>query len=139
MESTATFHHIGFVVASIDNSVQGLRQSLEADWDGKIFHDPNQVVKVTFLRGRQPDSPVVELVEPAGENSPVEPFLKRGGGLHHLCYEVDDLEMQLQLSRTQGGIMVRPPMPAVAFDGRHIAWVYTKNRLLVEYLERNRK
>ena len=139
MESSATFHHIGFVVASIDNSVQGFRQTLEADWDGKIFHDPNQVVKVTFLRGKQPGSPVVELVQPAGENSPVEPFLKRGGGLHHLCYEVDDLEAQLQVSRMQRGIMVRPPLPAVAFDGRRIAWVYTRNKLLVEYLERHKK
>lgn len=135
----ATFHHIGFVVASIENSVEGFRETLDADWDGQIFHDPNQAVKVTFLRGRQAGTPCLELVQPAGENSPVEPFLKRGGGLHHLCYEVDDLEAQLQLSRTQRGIMVRPPLPAVAFDGRRIAWVYTKNKLLVEYLERHKK
>ena len=135
----STFHHIGFVVASIDDAVQGFRQTLEADWDGKIFHDPNQVVKVTFLRGKPQGSPMVELVQPAGENSPVEPFLKRGGGLHHLCYEVDDLEVQLQLSRRQGSIMVRPPLPAVAFEGRRIAWVYTKHKLLVGFLERHKK
>jgi methylmalonyl-CoA/ethylmalonyl-CoA epimerase len=81
----------------------------------------------------------VELVEPAGEQSPVIPFLKHGGGLHHLCYEIDDLEGQLRLSREQQGIVVRPPLPAVAFQGRRIAWIYTKNKLLVEYLERQRK
>lgn len=138
-EALSTFHHIGFVVASIENSVNGFLQTLQAEWDGKIFHDPNQVVNVTFLQGKDAGSPVLELVEPAGEKSPVQPFLKRGGGLHHLCYEVDDLEAQLQLSRTQGGITVRPPLPAVAFDGRRIAWVYTKNKLLVEYLERCKK
>jgi methylmalonyl-CoA/ethylmalonyl-CoA epimerase len=78
-------------------------------------------------------------VEPAGEKSPVIPFLKRGGGLHHLCYEIDDLEEQLRLSRTQGGLVTRPPLPAVAFNGRRIAWVYTKQKLLVEYLERHSK
>jgi methylmalonyl-CoA/ethylmalonyl-CoA epimerase len=137
--SVGTFHHIGFVVASIENSVQGCLESLQADWDEKIFHDPNQIVNVTFLRGKQAADPVVELVEPAGEKSPVIPFLKRGGGLHHLCYEVDDLEHQLQLSRAQGGIMVRAPLPAVAFDGRRIAWVYTRQKLLLEYLERQKK
>jgi len=72
-------------------------------------------------------------------SSPVIPFLKRGGGLHHLCYEIDGLEDQLVLSRAQGGLVVRPPLPAVAFGGRRIAWVYTKNRLLLEYLERQRR
>jgi|SRR2546423_9013649 methylmalonyl-CoA/ethylmalonyl-CoA epimerase len=139
ISSAATFHHIGFVVSSIDNSVQGFVQTLQSEWDGKIFHDPNQVVRVTFLHAKQPASPVVELVEPAGENSPVIPFLKRGGGLHHLCYEIDDLEEQLRLSRSQGGLVVRPPMPAVAFEGRRIAWVYTKSKLLLEYLERHKK
>lgn len=137
--SFLTFHHVGFVVASIEASVQGFIRALDAEWDGKIFHDPNQVVKVTFLQSKQFGNPVLELVEPAGENSPVIPFLKRGGGLHHLCYEVKDLEQQLQLSRAERGIVVRPPLPAVAFGGRRIAWVYTKNKLLLEYLEHDRK
>jgi methylmalonyl-CoA/ethylmalonyl-CoA epimerase len=133
------FHHIGFVVASIQSSVEGFLVSLDAEWDEKIFHDPNQEVRVAFLQSKYPGTPVVELIEPAGENSPVVPFLKRGGGLHHVCYEVDDLEEQLRLSRTQRGIVVRNPMPAVAFEGRRIAWVYTKNKLLIEYLERGKK
>ncbi len=131
-----TFHHIGFVVASIQASVQGFLDSLSAEWDGTIFHDPNQVVRVTFLRGKHASDPLFELIEPAGEKSPVIPFLKRGGGLHHLCYEIDNLEEQLALSRAQGGLVVRPPLPAVAFEGRRIAWVYTKNKLLLEFLER---
>ena len=133
------FHHLGFVVASIRTSVPGFMESLQAEWDGLIFHDPNQAVRVTFLRGKHPASPVLELVEPAGENSPVIPFLKRGGGLHHLCYEIDNLEDQLALSRAQGGLVVKTPLPAVAFEGRRIAWVYTKNKLLLEYLERQRR
>ena len=134
--AAGTFHHIGFVVASIQASVQGFLDSLHAEWDGTIFHDPNQDVRVTFLRGKGPANPVLELVEPAGAKSPVIPFLKRGGGLHHLCYEIENLEKQLALSRSQGGLVVRPPLPAVAFKGRRIAWVYTRNKLLLEFLER---
>ncbi len=130
-----TFHHVGFVVASIQDSVQSFAASLEAIWDGEIIHDPNQVVRVTFLRGKHAADPLVELVEPAGEKSPVLSFLQRGGGLHHICYQVDNLEEQLRRSRAAAGLITRPPLPAVAFGGRRIAWVYTKNKLLIEYLE----
>lgn len=130
-----TFHHVGFVVASIQDSAPSFAASLQATWDGEIIHDPNQVVRVTFLRGKHSADPLVELVEPAGEKSPVLSFLQRGGGLHHLCYQVDNLEEQLRRSRAAGGLITRAPLPAVAFGGRRIAWVYTKNRLLIEYLE----
>jgi methylmalonyl-CoA/ethylmalonyl-CoA epimerase len=131
-----TFHHVGFVVASISDSVQGFIDVLRAEWDGVIFHDPNQIVRVTFLRGKDAGSPRLELVEPAADNSPVIPFLKKGGGLHHLCYEVENLEQQLAFCRSKGSLIARQPLPAVAFGGRRIAWVYTKNKLLLEYLER---
>jgi methylmalonyl-CoA/ethylmalonyl-CoA epimerase len=74
------------------------------------------------------------LLEPASEASPVTDFLKKGGGLHHLCYEVESLDKQLEFSQTIGAMIVGPPLPAVAFAGRRIAWVYTKGRLLLEFL-----
>jgi methylmalonyl-CoA/ethylmalonyl-CoA epimerase len=131
------FHHVGFVVASIEPSVESFAQSLAAEWDGHIIHDPNQGVRVTFLRTPHAADPLFELVEPAGENAPVQTFLKRGGGLHHICYEVENLDQALTRMRTLGGLITRPPLPAVAFRGRRIAWVYTKNKLLIEYLERS--
>jgi len=131
-----TFHHVGFVVASIRDSVEGFQESLEAEWDRSIVHDPQQMVRVTFLRGRNPADPLFELIEPAADKSPVVALAKRGGGLHHLCYLVDSLEEQLKRSRTRGALIVSHPRPAAAFDGRRIAWIYTRNRLLLEYLER---
>jgi len=130
-----SFHHVGFVVKSIQDSAESFAKSLNASWDGEIIHDPNQVVRVSFLQSQRPADPLIELIEPAGEKSPVLGFLERGGGLHHLCYQVNDLEEQLRVSRSAGGIITRPPLPAVAFGGRRIAWVYTKNKLLIEYLE----
>jgi len=131
-----TFHHVGFVVASIQEIVQSFVQSLDAEWDGRIIHDPNQAVRVTFLRGKNPADPLFELVESAGEKSPVLSFAQKGGGLHHVCYVVDSLDVRLTQCRSQGMIVVRPPLPAAAFGGRRIAWVYTRDKLLVEYLER---
>ena len=121
-----TLHHVGFVVASIKQSIPGFEASLDAKWDGEITHDPNQIVRVAFLRSECAADPLIELVEPAGEKSPVLSFLKRGGGLHHLCYQVDQLEDQLRKSRANGGIVVRSPLPAAAFGGRRIAWVYLR-------------
>jgi len=131
-----TLHHIGFVVASIAESAERFVRSLNASWDGRVIHDPVQTVRVTFLEQNTPSEPLLELVEPAGETSRVNSFLKRGGGLHHLCYEVDSLAVQLAESRSSGGLIVQKPVPAVAFAGRRIAWVYTSDKLLVEYLER---
>jgi methylmalonyl-CoA/ethylmalonyl-CoA epimerase len=133
-----TLHHVGYVVASIPDIAERFAKSVHAEWDGRIVHDPLQGVHVTFLANRAfPEAALVELVAPAGENSPVTSFLKKGGGLHHFCFEVDELAEQLEEARRQGAIVVRKPLPAVAFNNRRIGWVYTAEKLLIEYLERS--
>ncbi len=135
-ERPASFHHVGYVVASIAAVAKSLATSLGADWDENIIHDPLQEAHVTFMRCGGPDAPAMELVEPAGDSSHLHKFVAKGGGLHHVCYEVDSLERQLEHSRAAGCLVVKNPLPAVAFGGRRIAWVYTRQKLLVEYLER---
>ena len=129
-------HHVGYVVASIQQSAEAFIRSLGASWDGNIIFDPLQKVRVTFFAGRSAADPLIELVEPAEPASPVTRFLERGGGLHHLCYEMDDLEAHLAFSKAAGNILIRPPVPAVAFGGRRIAWAMTRMKLLLEFLER---
>jgi methylmalonyl-CoA/ethylmalonyl-CoA epimerase len=131
-----TLHHIGFVVSSIRDEIEGFTSSVGATWNGEIFDDPLQQVRVTFLQPASANEAAIELIEPTLDNSPVSRFLERGGGLHHLCYEVDDLEDALKLARARGSLVVKQPLPAVAFRGRRIAWVVTRNRLVIEYLER---
>ena len=132
----ASFHHVGFAVASIEKLAPGFVRSLGAHWNGEIIHDPSQEARVAFLYCGDQGNPAVELVEPAGETSPLHKFLNRGGGLHHICYEVGSLDAQLRESRAGKCLVVKNPLPAVAFGGRRIAWVYTPEKLLVEYLER---
>jgi methylmalonyl-CoA/ethylmalonyl-CoA epimerase len=128
-------HHVGFVVANIETAMPGFLRSLAAEWDGHVFHDPLQKVRVAFLATRAQD-PLIELVEPAGDDSPVSRFLQeRGGGLHHVCYEVAHLEEELIAFRSRGASIAKRPLPAVAFGGRRIAWVITSEKLLVELLE----
>jgi methylmalonyl-CoA/ethylmalonyl-CoA epimerase len=134
---TGVLHHLGFVVASIATVVEAFALSISARWDGEIIHDPIQRVRVTFLTPTDSRNPVFELVEPAGDASPVSNFLKKGGGLHHVCYEIDDLESGLRAAQGIGLAIVSGPAPAVAFNGRRIAWICSRSRLLVELLERN--
>jgi methylmalonyl-CoA/ethylmalonyl-CoA epimerase len=131
-------HHMGFVVRSIDNEIDNFLKSFAATWDGRVFNDPIQKVKIAFLRSSAAADAQLELVEPADENSPVLQFLQKGGGLHHLCYEVPDLEQHLKEMRSHHAVIVKKPQPAVAFDGRRIAWVMTAQKVLLEFLEYSR-
>ena len=138
MAAPLRLHHVGFVVANIEQAMPGFLRSLAARWDEQVFHDPLQKVKVAFLTTR-PEDPQIELVQPAGRDSPVSRFLEQGGGLHHVCYEVADLEQELSEFRSRGAVIAKRPKPAVAFGGRRIAWVITAEKLLVELLERTLK
>jgi methylmalonyl-CoA/ethylmalonyl-CoA epimerase len=129
------FHHVGYVVKNIEVEVSGFVRALGAVWDENVIHDPLQGAKVTFLRTPGPGDAQVELVEPTGDDSPVRKFLQKGGGLHHLCYEVMDLAEHLKFVRAAGCIVVRAPLPAAAFEGRLIAWAWTREKLLLEFLE----
>jgi methylmalonyl-CoA/ethylmalonyl-CoA epimerase len=130
----AKLHHIGFAVRSISRTAEGFAASIGASWNGEVIHDPLQQVRVTFM-SRDVSGPLIELVEPAEVKSPISKFVSSGGGLHHFCYEVNSLDDELRLARSVGGLIVKRPLPAVAFGGRQIAWVFTRQKLLLEYLE----
>jgi len=127
---------LGFAVASIATVAEQFAASMSARWSGEIIHDPLQRVRVAFFYPADPRNPVFELVEPASDTSPVSNFLKKRVGLHHVCYETDDLESRLQAARAVGAVVVGEPTPAVAFGGRRIAWICCKGFLLLEFLER---
>ena len=128
-------HHVGFVVPDIREKIQEFARSLGATWDARLFDDPIQKVTVGFLQTPLPSDAQIELIQPAGQDSPVFNFLKKGGGLHHLCYEVGDLAAHLRRVRAEGALLLKPPVPAVAFGNRRIAWVSTRQKLLIEFLE----
>lgn len=129
-------HHTGFVVPSIEAVAESFRRALGGCSLSQTWLDPLQRVRVAFIYPSHPDDLSVELVEPAGPGSPVDNFLAHGGGLHHLCYEVENLDEAVRSASTRGLFMILRPRPAAAFGGRRIAWFLTRDKLLIEYLER---
>jgi methylmalonyl-CoA/ethylmalonyl-CoA epimerase len=128
-------HHIGYVVSDIAAVIESFVHSLAANWDGRIYEDPIQNAKVTFVVVRPGDA-LVELVQPATETSPVFRFLhEKGGGFHHVCYEVAAVETAMAELKLRGARTVKRPKAAVAFQGRRIAWMLTAANFLIEVLE----
>jgi methylmalonyl-CoA/ethylmalonyl-CoA epimerase len=130
---TIKFHHVGVAVRSI--AAEGTRycETLGIEPAGAVVADPIQRVSVAFARVGL--DAAVEFVEPLGGESPIDRILRQGGGLYHVCYEVEDLDAQLSSVRQRGALLVSGPVPAVAFDGRRIAFVLLRGRHLVELLE----
>ena len=115
-------HHIGIVVKNIQESLGEVTKYLDFESITIPSFITLQKVNVCFLKT---NTIYIELIEPAVENSPVSDFVKDGGGFHHLCFEVDDIN---QL-RDRGGIVLSPPVPTtgwekLGFENRLASFVY---------------
>lgn len=126
-------HHLGIAVSSIAKHAEQYRQALGINLTSEIIEDEIQRVRVAFAQVGE--NTFIEFVEPLGDDSPITRLLQRGGGLYHVCYLVSDLETSVEQVRQAGGRLISGPSPARAFGGRHIAWVYTPDRSLVELLQ----
>jgi methylmalonyl-CoA/ethylmalonyl-CoA epimerase len=100
--------------------------------------DPRQRVTVCFAEMR--GGTTIELVEPLGENSPVDAIIGSSrGGVYHLCFEADDLDAELARFRAKRCVPLGKPVPAVAFGGRRIVFLLTPERDLIEIVEAPRR
>ncbi len=113
-------HHVAIVVASIDEARKTYIDLLGFE-AGDVEHVADQDVDVLVcFAGKQR----VELVQPASPESPVSKFLaKRGGGLHHLAYRVDDLEDALA-RLAAAGVRLIDTAPRPGAHGTRIAFVH---------------
>jgi len=128
-------NHIGIVVKDIEKSVRYYGDFFGFKKVSDIFYDENQKVNVVFLKSECKDY-VFELIEPVGKDSPVNNSLKKGGGLNHICYEVKDIKKTIEELKEKGGRLISGPSYANAFEGKKIAFFYTKNREVIELVEK---
>lgn len=128
--------HVGMAVPALAPTSELLEKLLGYRVVSGPFDDPIQRVRVSFLTAGKADFAEVELIAPLGEDSPVRGLLGKGGASgYHLCFETTDLDGALAHARAHGCMLVSGPVPAVAFAGRRIAWLYTPTRQLFELVE----
>ena len=96
-------HHIGIVVESIQKSLGELTNYLDFESTTMPSLVGSQKVNICFLKT---NNVFLELIEPAEENSPISNFIKKGGGFHHLCFEVDDIHLELEKMKKNGAHIV---------------------------------
>jgi methylmalonyl-CoA/ethylmalonyl-CoA epimerase len=126
-------HHVGIVVESLAAHGQAYGTFLGLTADSPIYHDPIQKVRIQFWKDAGGN--LLELIEPASPDSPVSGVLKKGGGLNHLCYEVENFDEQVRLALERGAIPAGEMAPAIAFSGRRVAFLFFPKMNLVEFVE----
>ena len=126
------FHHIGVAVKEIDATASVYEQGGYKRSSSII--DPVQNVNICWLT--KEGMPIVELLAPVDELSPVNKTLEKNGvAPYHTCYVVESIEDALAELRKQKYIMVSKPAKAVAFSGSRVCFFYNKNVGLIELVE----
>jgi methylmalonyl-CoA/ethylmalonyl-CoA epimerase len=138
-------HHIGLVVPKILDFAEVLR-ALGMNKMTEPEPDPIQNVTAIFVTAGEEQGAYIELLEPGDDSSPITNFLKeRGCGLHHLCFEVDDIERIGDELVRKGFRMVCPPVECVGYDksfGRQcthaskISFFLLPSKILIELLQK---
>lgn len=128
-------HHIGVVVRDVLKSAEAYESLFGLRVVMGPKEDPIQRVNAIFLDLGCGEGVTLELLEPTREDSPISGFLRKGGGLHHLCFEVEDIEGTVAKMRDKGLRVVCEPVPACGFGGRRIAFVFPVEGILVEFVE----
>jgi len=112
------FHHIGIVVPNIQKSLKEITKFIEFDTIEVPMLIDSQKVNVCFLKLGEVN---LELIEPTEDDSPVSNFVGKGGGFHHLCFEVKDINSTIEKFVKNGARLVVKPVKG--FEGRLIAFL----------------
>jgi methylmalonyl-CoA/ethylmalonyl-CoA epimerase len=128
-------HHVGVVAAEIETARAFYVDVLQYQERTPVIHDPVQTAFVQFLMIPGADH-YLELVMPDSETSKLQEAVRKGKTLNHLCYSCENIAAMVSLMKESGCFVIRTPVPAVAFDGRLIAWLMAPGGLLIEVVER---
>lgn len=128
--------HLGIAVKSISDSLAFYRDGLGLELSSSETVE-DQGVRVALLPAGESR---IELLEPVSGETPVGRFIaKRGEGLHHICYEVEDLESKLNELRSRG-VRLLEGYPRRGAEGKLVAFLHpaSSHGVLVELVEKAR-
>jgi len=125
-------NHIAIAVPDLEAAAKTYSQTLGAEVKAPQ-DEPDHGVTVVFV---ELPNTKVELLHPLGENSPIQGFLDKNpsGGIHHICYEVDDIIAARDKLKEEGARVLGSGEPKIGAHGKPVLFLHPKdfNGALVE-------
>lgn len=126
--------HLGIATKEIQEALKFWQDALGLEQvHTEVVED--QKVRVAMLPIGETN---IELLEPTSEDSPISKFLeKRGGGIHHIAIEVEDIEKSLEKLKSEGMRLI-DETPRVGAEGCLVAFIHPKstNGVLLELVQK---
>ena len=123
MTSVRRINHVAIVVDDIEAALKFWRDGLGLEV-AHVEDVPDQDSVVAFLPTGQSE---VELVKPTSDNSGIARYLKRRGpGMHHICFEVDDIESCIARLKETDARLINPE-PVIGTGGKKIAFIHPES------------
>ncbi len=129
--------HVAIIVRNIEQALVFYRDTLGIE-PSEVKEVPTEQVRIAFLPMGGPGGSEIELIEPTTPDSSLSKFLdKRGEGMHHICLEVENIDVALQEMQEKGAAVL-DKQPRIAAEGRAI-FLHPKgtNGVLLELLEKS--
>jgi methylmalonyl-CoA/ethylmalonyl-CoA epimerase len=118
-------NHVAIVVPDLEKAASVYRDTLGAHVTAP--HDlPEHGVTTVFV---ELPNTKIELLHPLGEGSPIASFLERNaaGGMHHVCYEVDDIRAARDRLKAEGARVLGDGEPRTGAHGKPVLFLHPKD------------
>jgi methylmalonyl-CoA/ethylmalonyl-CoA epimerase len=118
-------NHVAIVVPDLEKAARTYRETLGARVSAPT-DQPAHGVAVVFV---ELPNTKIELLHPLGENSPIAKSLERNpdGGMHHLCYEVDDIIAARDRLKAEGARVLGDGEPKIGAHGKPVLFLHPKD------------
>lgn len=118
-------NHVAIAVPDIEAAANTYRNSLGATLSAKE-EQPDHGVSTIFI---ELPNTKIELLEPLGEDSPINNFLEKNpaGGIHHICYEVDNIIEAREKLKSEGARVLGSGDPKIGAHGKPVLFLHPKD------------
>jgi methylmalonyl-CoA/ethylmalonyl-CoA epimerase len=118
-------NHVALATPDLDKAAKLYRESLGANVSAPLPL-PEHGVTVVFVEALNTK---IELLQPLGENSPIAKFLEKNpdGGMHHICFEVDDLLAARDTLKATGARVLGDGAPRMGAHGKPVLFLHPKD------------
>ncbi|SET04980.1 methylmalonyl-CoA epimerase [Oceanicella actignis] len=118
-------NHVAIAVPDLEAAAASYRDTLGAKVNPPQ-DEPEHGVTVVFI---ELPNTKIELLHPLGENSPIKGFLEKNpaGGIHHICYEVDDIIAARDRLRAAGARVLGDGEPKIGAHGKPVLFLHPKD------------